>query len=161
MDRINRILHHPLFKECIRLNEMAEADRCFCHHDIEHLCAVARIAMLLNIEEKAGISKDIVYAAALLHDSGRYRQYLENIPHEKAGVEHALIILPECGYTETETGQITEAISLHRDGGVKEEEGSLTALLYRADKLSRNCAFCKMYEACNWPEEKKGQAFYL
>ena len=58
MDRINRILQHPIFIECIRQNEMAEADRCFCHHDIEHLCAVARIAMLLDLEEGSGISKD-------------------------------------------------------------------------------------------------------
>ena len=45
MDRINRILEHPIFKECVKRNEMAEAKRCFCHHDIEHSCAVARIAI--------------------------------------------------------------------------------------------------------------------
>ena len=54
MDRINRILEHPIFKECVKKNEMAEAKRSFCHHDIEHLCAVARIAMLLNLEEGLG-----------------------------------------------------------------------------------------------------------
>ena len=161
MDRINRILEHPMFKECVKLNEMAEADRCFCHHDMEHLCAVARIAMLLNLEENAGLSKDMVYGAALLHDCGRYKQYAEGIPHDKAGAEIAGRILPECGYNEEEIVCIVRAIDLHRGTAQKEREGVLAQLLYRADKMSRNCRFCKAYEECNWQEERKDAAFYL
>lgn len=161
MDRINRILEHPLWKECIKQNEMAEAKRSFCHHDIEHLCAVGRIAMLLNLEEGHGISKDIVYAAAFLHDSGRYKQYLENIPHDQAGAEIAKKILPECGYNEEEVECILAAIISHRGSSKKTREGALADVLYRADKMSRNCRFCKVYEECNWPEELKGQRFYL
>ena len=45
---------------------MAEANRSFCHHDIEHLCAVARIAMLLNMEEKTGcVSRDLQLRKAM------------------------------------------------------------------------------------------------
>ncbi len=163
MDRINRILEHPMFKECVKLNEMAEADRCFCHHDMEHLCAVARIAMLLNLEENAGLSKDMVYAAALLHDCGRYKQYLEGIPHDKAGAEIAAGILPECGYTGEEIGCIIDAIGAHRTSGAdcRKEEDALADILYRADKMSRNCRFCKAYEECNWQKERKDAAFYL
>lgn len=161
MDRINRILEHPLWKECIRQNEMAEAKRSFCHHDIEHLCAVGRIAMLLNLEEGHGISKDIVYAAAFLHDCGRYKQYLENIPHDQTGAEIAKKILPECGYNEEEVECIAAAIISHRGSSKKKREGALADVLYRADKMSRNCRFCKVYEECNWPEELKGQRFYL
>jgi len=161
MDRINMILQHPIFIECIRQNEMAEAKRCFCHHDIEHLCAVARIAMLLNLEEEAGVSKDIVYGAALLHDSGRYKQYLDGTPHDEASAEIARQILSECGYVEEEIIEITAAIVAHRGSLQKRREGALADLLYRADKMSRNCRFCKMYEVCNWEEEKKNRPFYL
>lgn len=161
MERINRILEHPMFKECVRLNEMAEADRCFCHHDIEHLCAVARIAMLLNLEENAGLSKDIVYAAALLHDCGRYKQYEDNTPHEKAGAKLATIILSECGYFKEESMTIVKAISSHRASAERNREGVLADILYRADKMSRNCRFCRAYEECNWPEEMKKRSFYM
>ena len=159
MDRINRILEHPIFAESIKRNEMAEADRRFCHHDMEHLCAVARIAMLLNMEEGHGIAKDIVYAAALLHDCGRYKQYEDNTPHDKAGAEIAAGILPECGYTEEETGCITRAIGAHRTSHDACREDTLADILYRADKMSRNCRFCKVYEECNWNKEKKDRRF--
>ena len=161
MDRINQILHHPVFIECMKQNEMAEAKRSFCHHDIEHVCAVARIAMLLNLEEKVGISKDMVYGAALLHDCGRYKQYLEGIPHDEAGAELAGIILPECGYTKEETDCILGAIASHRGSSLRGRDGAMADLLYRADKMSRNCLFCKVYEECNWEKEKKDRAFYF
>lgn len=157
MDRINRILKHPMFLNCVKCNEMAEAERSFCHHDIEHLYAVARIAMLINLEEGLGLSKDLVYGAALLHDSGRYKQYSENIPHDMASVAIARQILPECGYEEGEIERIVSAIGSHRGFEEKERKDSLADVLYRADKLSRNCAFCKAYEDCNWPEERKQQ----
>ena len=159
MDRINRILVHPIFMECMKLNEMAEAKRSFCHHDMEHLCAVGRIAMLLNLEEGHGLSKDIVYAAAFLHDCGRYKQYLEGVPHDEAGAEIAGRILPECGYKEEETACIVEAIASHRGSVGKVRESVLADLLYRADKMSRNCRVCKVYEECNWSKEKKDRMF--
>lgn len=159
MDRINRILEHPMFKESIKLNEMAEAKRSFCRHDTEHLCAVARIAMLLNLEEGLGLSKDLVYGAALLHDSGRHKQYTEGISHDEAGADIARQILPECGYEKEDVGIIAAAIVSHRGSSKKSREGVLSELLYRADKMSRNCRFCKMYEECNWSEELKGRIF--
>ena len=159
MDRINRILGHPLFMESIKQNEMAEADRRFCHHDMEHLCAVGRIAMLLNLEERHGIKKDIVYAAALLHDCGRYQQYLEGIPHEEAGALIAKSVLPECGYEEEEIAYIVRAIVAHRGPFSNDREDALADILYRADKMSRNCRFCKAYEECNWPDALKKTTF--
>ena len=160
MDRINRILEHPLFTESVKRNEMAEAKRSFCHHDIEHLCAVARIAMLLNLEEEAGLKKDIVYGAALLHDCGRYKQYEDGTPHEEAGAVIARSVLSECGYSEEEIITIIKAISSHRGSVEKSREDALADILYRADKMSRNCRFCKVYDECNWSGELKGQSFY-
>ncbi len=159
MDRINRILAHPLYMECIKQNEMAEADRCFCHHDIEHFLAVARIAMLLNLEEEKGIAKDLIYATALLHDCGRFKQYTEQIPHDEASAEFALQILPECGYEKEEIACINAAILSHRGSSIKEREGALADMIYRADKMSRNCRFCHAYGECNWTEENKRQKF--
>ena len=160
MDRVNRILEHPLFRECIKKNEMAEAKRSFCHHDMEHLCAVARIAMLLNLEEGYGLQKHIVYATALLHDCGRFKQYESGTAHEKAGAEMAERILPECGYTEEEMKGIISAITSHRTSVPKDRESSLADILYRADKMSRNCRFCNVYDECNWPEELKNAKFF-
>lgn len=160
MDRINRILRHPLFTECVKLNEMAEANRSFCHHDMEHLCAVARIAMLLNLEENAGLSKELLYGAAFLHDCGRYKQYEDGTPHDTASAELAANILPECGYSKEETELIIDAISSHRRSSSDKRKEALADILYRADKLSRNCRFCKAYQECNWPAKLKEQSFY-
>lgn len=161
MERVNRILEHPEFIDCMKQNEMAEADRCFCHHDMEHLCAVARIAMILNLEEKAELPKDIVYGAAFLHDCGRFKQYNEGIGHDVAGAEIASRILPQCGYTDKETVDIVAAIASHRGSLDKNRDSVLSDILYRADKMSRNCRFCKAYEECNWPEELKKAEFCL
>ena len=161
MERVNRILKHPEFIDCMKQNEMAEADRCFCHHDMEHLCAVARIAMLLNLEEKAELAKDIIYGAAFLHDCGRFLQYNRGIPHDVAGVEIAERILPQCGYTTEEMECITTAIASHRNTSENSRKSVLADILFRADKMSRNCSFCKAYEECNWPEDLKNAEFLL
>ena len=77
-----------------------EKDRIFCRHGMEHLLDVARIAYIENLENNRGISKEIIYGAALLHDIGRYLQYTEGIPHEKAGEELALEILKDSGFSK-------------------------------------------------------------
>ena len=61
-----------------------EKNRIFCRHGMDHLMDVARIAYIENLEKNCGISKEIIYGAALLHDIGRYLQYTEGIPHERA-----------------------------------------------------------------------------
>ena len=157
MERIDRILRNPSFWEHVADNRAAEAGRCFCRHDMEHFLAVARIGQILNLEENLGISKELIYAAALLHDLGRHRQYLEGIPHEVAGAEIARGILPQCGFEPWETEVIVDAIARHRDS-----DGSagsdLGGLLYRADKLSRPCFCCEVSGECNWKPEKKNQS---
>lgn len=154
MERIDKILNHALFNECIRKNEAAECDRTFCHHDIGHFLDVARIAMILNLREHLGISEEWIYAAALLHDVGRYLQYESGIPHEQASAEIAPEILRDCGFDEKETGVIVTAIGLHRSKEIA-QEASLNGILYRADKASRACFACKAEKECNWKNEKK------
>lgn len=154
MNRIDKILHHDLFVRNLEKNKAAEAERRFCRHDMEHFLAVARIGMIINLEEKLGIEKEIIYAAALLHDIGKHLQYSAGIPHEKASAELAPEILRACGFDEKETCVIVEAILSHRKREAFSER-NLNGLLYRADKASRPCFACAAESECNWKGSKK------
>ncbi len=154
MERINRILHHSLFRECLAKNEAAEAERIFCRHDMGHFMDVARIGQIMNLEEKVGLEQELIYAAALVHDIGRHVQYADGTPHERASAVRAPQILKECGFDDKETGVIIDAVLHHRDVLVKEEQ-NLRGVLYRADKLSRACYACKAEAQCDWKKDKK------
>lgn len=154
MERVNAILQHEKFIYHLEANRAAEADRRFCCHNMEHFLDVARIGMLINLEEQLGILKEWIYAVALLHDMGKHRQYEAKVPHEVASAEIAPEILKECGFDDKETGVIVDAILHHRDVSVREEQ-NLRGLLYRADKASRACYGCPVAEECNWSDEKK------
>lgn len=154
MDRIDKILNHDLFIDCIKQIQTAEADRSFCRHDMAHFLDVARIAMILNLEEQIQIDKELIYGAALLHDIGRHVQYAKGTPHEQASAEIAPKILADCGFDKKETSVIIEAIRLHRTSDI-ETEGSLNGILYRADKASRACFCCQVQPQCDWKHNKK------
>ncbi|MBQ7933660.1 MAG: HD domain-containing protein [Lachnospiraceae bacterium] len=154
MERINRILKHPQFEYHVKANQAAEADRRFCCHNMGHFLDVARIGMIINLEEGLDIPKDWIYASALLHDTGRHIQYEKGIPHEISSGEIAPEILKDCGFDDKETDVIVDAIINHRNGTVKEEQ-TLRGLLYRADKASRACFACEVEAECNWKGDKK------
>lgn len=151
MGRYRGILKHPVFLEYLEEIVELEKNRIYCGHSLEHLLAVARIAYITVLEQKLDYDKDIVYAAGLLHDIGRTTQYKSGVPHEIAAIEPATQILEFCGYTTQEIKDITEAIGKHR---VKHGD-SLSAILYKADKQSRNCYVCKAADTCNWPDGKR------
>lgn len=153
-DRINRILQNEQYRMHLLHIDRHEADRIFCHHNMGHFLDVARIAMILNEKEQYGIEDEMIYAAALLHDIGRWQQY-------ETGEDHALVsallapeILTACGFSENEQEQIVSAIATHRDKNVMQKH-NLNGLLYRADKLSRPCFACQQQKACNWKGDKK------
>ncbi|MBR1931904.1 MAG: HD domain-containing protein [Lachnospiraceae bacterium] len=154
MERIDRILNHDLFLEHLRENNTAEAERRFCRHNMTHFLDVARIGMIMNLEEQMNIPREWIYAAALLHDLGKHVQYEKGIPHEIAGAEIAPRILRECGFDDNETSVITDAIRAHRDEK-SALEANLKGILYRADKASRACFACTVQKDCNWKGEKK------
>ena len=116
---------------------------------------MARIAYILALEEKAGIRKDLIYAAALLHDVGRYTPEEEQMSHHEAGAFLAKDILLRTGYSASETEMICRAIRAHKDQ--KERGITLESILFRADKLSRSCFLCDAREECYWPEERKNR----
>ncbi len=154
--RINLILNHELFKECLKENERWEKHRIFCSHNLEHFLDVARIAYIMSLEKSLNYKKDVIYAAALLHDIGRWKQYKEGIPHELASIEISKTILKYAGYNEEEKKDIEHAITCHRDN--TEEEYSLASIIYRSDKLSRNCFNCAAIKQCNWSEHLKNNS---
>ena len=151
MERVNKIYSHPLYKELISEIENAETDRIYCLHGLQHILDTARIAYILALEECLPVKKDIIYAAALLHDIGRAAEYTKGKDHREESVYIAKKILPECGFLPEEQMEIALAIEGHSNCG---GEG-LVSLLQRADKLSRMCMTCKSIQSCKWSDEKK------
>ncbi len=171
MKRVDLIYHHPVFQERFQALQIAERDRRFCRHTLEHLLDVARLMYIYALEESYAVSKDLIYATALMHDIGRMDQIEDGTPHEQAGAALCEIILPECGYSRAEIAQIKDAILHHRRGMAEqyrdmeqtdrgndrcsgENEYLLGELLYRADKQSRHCYACAERQACNWDSGK-------
>ena len=167
MKRIDAILADERYINSIKNIEEKEVDRIYCRHGYDHLLSVARIAYILylemNIEGMSGDSdlrtdgdiKEMIYAAALLHDIGRYTRYEKTMNHREAGPIVAEPILRSAGFDEAEIQKICSAIRLH--GDEPEKYDTLAGILYRADKLSRNCFSCGAYESCNWPESRKNR----
>ncbi len=155
LSRVQKIISHRLFVTNLESLNDLEAERIWCHHDIEHLLSVARIMWIDNLEQKKGYLKDVIYATGLLHDIGRALEYQEGETHEIAGVRVAEKILNDAGFTQNEQETILEAIGKHRMPPKAGQLNSLSDLLYRADKISRNCYFCKAADTCSWEDKKR------
>ena len=151
MDNIDAIMNNKLYNEALEKLSEYERDREFCNHTIEHFIDVSRIAYIMVLEEKLSVSKEVIYAIGLLHDIGRVRQYEEGINHDIASVEMSREILKETSFTEQEIHIILNAIANHR----KESDNKLEEIIYKADKLSRQCFNCKAEKECYWSSEKK------
>ena len=157
MRRVNAVLAHPLYRECYARLEELEEDRIFCRHQMTHLLNVARIAYIFNLEEGGGLDRELIYAAAVLHDIGKYAQYEEGIPHEQSGGRIAAEILDSLpadrAFSEAEKQAILTAIPGHRR--LRDDAEPLERFLYRADKASRTCFACPSEKACDWRKKKK------
>ena len=157
MKRVNAILKAPLYHRCYGRLENLEKGRIFCCHQIPHLLDVARIAYILNIEQDLRIEKELIYAAAILHDIGKAEQYESGTPHEQSGEKIASEILAslpaDAAFSEEEKRMILTAIRGHRK--LRENAEPLERLLYTSDKASRMCFACPAESECDWSEEKK------
>lgn len=157
--------------------QKAEQDRIFCNHTLTHFLDVARLTYIYSLEEQTAFDKEIIYAAALLHDLGRFEQIDRGTPHDQASAALAGRILPECGFSPQEIAAIQNAILHHRNhpsesplpespqsGGDVEAlpyADRLAVWLYRADKQSRCCFACDAEAKCNWSREKKNLTLVL
>ncbi len=157
MERIGAILRNEDYRSNLKKNMQAEEERVYCRHGMDHFLDVARIAYILNLERGLGYGKDLIYAAALLHDIGKWRQYEEGIPHSRASALAARKILPQCGFDGNEILQIADAISTHSKYDA--EDNSLKYLLYKSDKLSRKCFLCAAAKKCDWDSAIKNSGF--
>lgn len=159
MKRVNAIFRHPLYQTYYRRLEEAEQGRIFCRHQMTHLLDVARIAYIRSLEEGLGLDREVIYAAAVLHDIGKVLQYEEGLPHEITGEKIAAEILDglagENAFSETEKVMILTAIRGHRK--LRDEPEVLERILYESDKASRMCFACPAEPQCDWNEEKKNK----
>lgn len=157
MERVQGILAHPDFEIYLKLNEKQEVNREFCCHQLQHALDVARIYYILCLEagkmdsltELQDMSmekiKELVYGIALLHDIGRWKQYLDhNLDHAEESAVLAKPILKDCGFSTNEIEIALKAIRAHRDTNAY----GLGKILYRADKLSRDCKHCQARDKC-------------
>ena len=157
MSRIDRIIQNPQYVDTLKRLQVLETDRIFCRHDISHFMSVARLMWIEVLEQQLPVDREVVYAAALLHDIGRVAQMEHGIPHEQASAEFAQQILPDAGFNEEELREVTAAILSHRK---ESTTSTLGRILYQADKRSRACWCCGASDLCNWPDEKKNKGIF-
>ncbi|MEG2353487.1 MAG: HD domain-containing protein [Clostridium sp.] len=153
MNRIDKIRKNLKFIKYIELNSYYEKERIYCKHDITHVIDTSRIMYIISLEENLGFHKSIIYACGLLHDIGKWNQYKDGSPHEISGAYFAEEILKQCDFKDYEISEIVNAIKNHRED--KGEVNSLSNLLYRGDKLSRQCYSCLHKKTCKWSCHKK------
>ena len=150
MNRADKILKNEKFRAYLNKTAQYEKDRIYCLHDIQHALDTARIAYIKSLEGNAELDKEIIYAAALIHDIGRCAQYEDGTPHDEASALLGRGILEECEFTADEINQILTAVSEHRTDA---DRSPLGALLYEADNKSRMCMLCDARETCKWKRE--------
>lgn len=171
-EKIDEIWTHPLYRTELEQIKAFEKDRPFCRHTPEHFLDVARLMYIEVLERGLPFEKNLIYAAALLHDIGRAAQYRDGTPHDRAGAGLASIILKDLGWSREEITMICTAIAGHRDKSSLTETSGLISgsasdrvdrtslladLLKRADKASRLCFQCPAVRECNWPDRRKKQ----
>lgn len=178
MDRINKIYNHPVYRAEADALAVDEKDRIFCKHGVDHLLEVARLCYIYCLEDgvidpskgqsTSLINREIIYAAALLHDIGRHQQRVAGIPHDEAGAQLARQIMGECDFGEHEIEMVVNAISKHRDREHLHDDATslskwekMAIYLARADKKSRQCWACDALEECNWSDEMKNMEIEL
>ncbi len=149
MERLHRIWVSPLYRDYLSKIEEREKDRLFCKHDFAHGLEVARLSWIFSLEEGVVYAKDLVYAAAFLHDIGRWMEYDDHTRcHAHASAELAESLLTEAGYSAYEKKLIKDAVREHRQGEEKLYSSPLSVFLRKADKYSRLCFQCSFCNLC-------------
>lgn len=158
MKRVEALLANPDFMAYVTKNAEKEATRRFCRHDFQHMVDVARIAYILMLENgdidkftiindlKRRTAKELIYAAALLHDIGRWKEYETGEDHAGLSADMAVDILVETGFSQIESSLITAAIFEHRRW--TDDMSFLGQYLFKADKFSRLCSRCEAAGEC-------------
>jgi len=148
LPRVNELIDNPIYENYMIKIEKAEKERIYCKHGFDHGLTVARIAHAFLLEQgETSLSKEVIYAAAFLHDIGRWVEYETGEDHAQASATLALPILEECGYNSEEIKVIVKAISEHR-AHADESLSTLGRSLALADDWARDCRQCKAKDGC-------------
>lgn len=104
-------------------------------HDREHVYRVLYVALDIA-EHEAGVDKDVLIAACLLHDIARKEQ-LENprICHAAAGADKAYDFLTANGFSAEFAGKVAACIRKHRFRSDDQPETIEEKILFDADKI--------------------------
>lgn len=163
MKYTDRVVNHPMFAALMEKIKIAEADRIYCGHRLEHGMDVARLAWIYYLEDQLahpvqteGMEevKDLFYCCALLHDIGRVAQYETGVHHSIAGVEIAEQIIADTGMPAEWERQILEVVSEHSDGVYCEGCRNLSYFILKADHDCRLCFACEAKDSCKWSDEE-------
>jgi uncharacterized protein len=99
-------------------------------HDFDHVLRVVHLAD--RIAQAEGADRDVVHAAALLHDSGLDEG---RAGHETSAARRATEILREQGYDESFCQAVAHAIESHRFRSGPTPQTLEAQVLFDADKL--------------------------
>lgn len=145
------LINDEQYRLCLQKNTVLEESREFCKHSFEHLLDVARLAYILLLEEgRLKFLKEVVYAAGLLHDIGRWKEYEDGTDHGAFGAELAKPILNRAGFESKEVELIAVAIASHRwpEEQVGGPSSRLGHALKKADAYARLCFTCSAANRC-------------
>lgn len=148
MARVNQLLDHEDYSRYIEKIDGLEKERRFCKHGFEHGLNVARVAYAYLLEkEELILSKEVVYAAAFLHDIGRWVEYQTGEDHAEVSAQLALPLLETCRFSSEDIQVILQGIREHR----RHPNDDLTLLgeaLALADDWARDCRQCSAQTLC-------------
>lgn len=166
LKRIDLLLSDSLYNEYLQRNAVEEMEPKFCRHDINHHFDVARITFILMLENNdlehflreskinsRLAAKEVIYAAGLLHDIGKWKEYRDGEEHASYSASLARGLLPRALFTPDETEIICQAIYEHRN--ISNDMSFLGERLYRANNLSRICSRCVSKEQCTKVQQKE------
>ena len=145
---VNQLLDHKDYIFYMEKIDELEKERRFCKHGFEHGLNVARVAYAYILEKgEVILPKEVVYAAAFLHDIGRWVEYQTGEDHAEVGAQLALPLLEECRFSAKDIQVILQGIREHR----RQPEDNLTHLgeaLALADDWARDCRHCSAQTLC-------------
>lgn len=160
MSRVNQLLEQEDFISYMEKIDESEKERLFCKHGFEHGLNVARIAYAYLLEKGELLHfKECVYAAALLHDIGRWLEYETGEDHAEVSARLALPLLEACRFSGDDIQVILKGIREHR----RHPEDNLTKLgaaLALADDWSRDCRRCSVQSRCHKYHQTMNQVMY-
>jgi len=145
---VARIAYIYILEEFIGMGTLKEIDT-FKEIDASKEMGSSKIGANLEaqLERAFGLNKEMIYAAGILHDIGRWVEYATKEDHAHVGAGLAQPILQDCGFSEEEIDKISLSISEHRL-----EPNKTTTLLGKAlalaDDWARDCKNCASQTSC-------------